>query len=371
MNRLGPGLRLALSGAAALAAAVTAWAVTAESPEAADSRARLAAMTAAEREDLLRQFGDYRTLDPADRESLRRLAAAVSADPGLKQTLDRYDTFVSGLPPWEQEELRRITDPAAKAERVGEIVRERARQESERSRPSGRSFGDFPVLAAPELDAAMRRLAESIPSITEDDRARLEALPGPQRHIEIARAARPLLEAARRQPFSSRQWPGDETISAIIESLPDERLRAYYGERSAESRRSMVLFLLLRSLIVEWQQIVEHLPREVVRSALDEMTAEERAELARRSSEELVRQAVIRHLADRDDQAGETARALRDAVGLMRELLPDRFRDRRSGGPGDGFRDGSRGGRDDDSLRDRPPGPPRPPGPDGGPPRGP
>ena len=84
-------------------------------------------LSSAERERLERNFERFEKL-PADRRAeLREMQEAVQGDPGLKNTLNEYERWLTTLSPWQRAELRKAPSHAEKRDVVQSIVAEQRR----------------------------------------------------------------------------------------------------------------------------------------------------------------------------------------------------------------------------------------------------
>ena len=117
-------IRLAAAGTVALVAAIAAWSIGGEPPDAAERRLTIANMTGAEQSQLRRRYEDFQRLSASERDAIRQMHAAVEQDPALQRTLLEYDAFVSRLDPWDQAELRQL-DPAERIRRVERLTADR------------------------------------------------------------------------------------------------------------------------------------------------------------------------------------------------------------------------------------------------------
>jgi len=148
-GRTRPGRRPARAGRAALRGwLLGAWVLLAspgglcgdEGQEA--RRARLEALSPAEKQNLLKQQGRFAKLEFAEQERLRALSRQMEEDEHgdqLREVMRRYHDWLKTLPPYQRAQLLEL--PAeARVKRVQEILAEQARRGG---RPGG-SWGEIP-----------------------------------------------------------------------------------------------------------------------------------------------------------------------------------------------------------------------------------
>src|SRR5690606_33485664 len=193
---------------------------------------------------------------------------------------------------------------------------------------------------------------ESLP-ISPAEREQMDSLESHQRHLQVMRR---IAERADKDA-RPRTWPDPDTTNEILGMLPEGRSKEWVfdDERSIEVRRGSLLAFLARSLLAEWQSVMQReIPPSAIRAALDKLPEKEQAEWARRDPGRLQR-AIAGEIEKQEGPVGEFAREFADVVRLSSRLDPfARMRFVRSPG-GDGAE--SRRGRGDDSRRG--PGPPR------------
>lgn len=322
-------IRLSAAGTVMLVAALAAWSIGGDPPDAAERRMKIAAMTETERSQLRRKLDDFERLSAADRESIQRIHDAVELDPSLLRTLLEYENFVSTLGPWEQAELRQL-ETDERIERIEHLAAERSRRTGPRH-PSWLSGRIMPGSVYPpaELEQVMQFLANAL-AVSEAEREQLQALPPHERHLAIARrTAEKIRSTADKQP-----WPDTDTVQQLLKFFPDGWLkdRLERRDQSPEELRSDTIGLLMRSLYAEWQsQAVEVIPPSELRAALDSLPERQQAELQRRDPNELLRQ-VVQAIAEGSGASRDFAKRYHEVTDLWREF--DRFaRGRRGSGP--------------------------------------
>lgn len=363
--------RLSVAGTILLTAAIAAWSIGGDPPEADQNRQRIAAMSEAERDRVRRAYDEFRRLPPSEQVAMRRLHETVESQPDLKQAFVEYEAFLATLDPAEREELRQQADSSKRVARVGELVAERD------SRGRGPWFvGRFvegPILPADRLDEALDVVLESL-SLPASEKADLRAIEHDHvRHLEIMRQAAKKIPSDRwRDPERSRErWPDDETLSAILRLYPESRFREGLlkdetdpGRREWQRvfRRSAAIGLLARSLLAEWHSVaLRMIDPDMLRDAFEQLPQGERDKLVGHPPGELVRAAIRDVLAKRDDGVGAFAREFDEVADLHAKLDPfaHGFGGRRGpggpfGGPDGGRREGGRGNGPGDGRRGGP-----------------
>jgi len=364
-------IRLTLAGTVLLMAAIAAWSIGGDPPEADQNRQRIAAMSEAERDRLRRSYEEFRRLSSSERDAVRRLHESVSSQPDLKQAFMDYETFLTTLDPAEREELRQERDPGKRIAHVEQLVSERDSR-GRGSRFAGR-FVEGPVLSSAELDEALNVMLESL-DLPASDKKSLRAIEEDHvRHLRILEQAAKKVPSDRwRNPERSQErWPDDETLVAILKLFPESRFREGLlkeeqdpGRREWQRgfRRSVAFSLLARSLLAEWHSVAMRvIDPKTLQTAFEALSQTERDKLVGRPPGELVRAAIRDVLAKRDDPIGVFAKEFDEAADLRSKLDPfaHGFGGRRGpgpsfGGPDGGRRDGGRGDGPGDGRRGGP-----------------
>ncbi|MFW6124761.1 MAG: hypothetical protein ACOC46_01325, partial [Pirellulales bacterium] len=107
----------------------------------AERQRRVQSMSAAQREQLRRNFERFQELSPAERARLRRLQEKIDADPdreALLELIEVYHEWVRTLSPPQRRELLN-TPPEARLEKVKQLVAERRRRSEREARGRGGS----------------------------------------------------------------------------------------------------------------------------------------------------------------------------------------------------------------------------------------
>ena len=372
-------LRFAIAGVASLLVALVAWSIGAESPEEAQNRERIASKSEAEREILRRRYDAFLKLPAAERDAIRKLHQATQADPGLATTLSDYESFVSQLYLWDQQELRDIKDPAKRVAHIRQLIADRAPPE-DHGRPSwlsGRGSERF-TFTPQNFDQAMT-IVEGLLNLSSKEQSGLAELDPPHRHLRVA-------EFAAKRFHSQPKWPDKPDYERLVKLLPDDEYRARLLREDhkfpEEFRRRFLAYSLMKSLVVEWDGIIRReIPPEELQQALNKMKEEEQWEVSRHDPDRLMHE-VMNQIAATDDEIGDYAKDYVKAAKLKAEFDfsfgrrppgprddrgrrgpgPERGRGPGDGGPPPSFGDG--GPRFGDG-RGGPPGPP-----DGPPPGG-
>ena len=333
--------RLALVGIASLLVAVVAWGIAPTAANTAEHRERIAAMTAAERQQLRQAAERFASLPADERAAILNLHAAVQADPALLQTLQDYELFLdAGIQPWDRQELWTIDDPTRRVERVFALD---AQQRTARETATAGQRGETAPLPPETLDTLFTLAAESL-HLPADQFQHLNTLDPPQRHLEIAQQ---VVKETEPRPYGN-PWPSSRTIETMVAALPAGPDTTRLRDAPPDFQRLGIAATLVRGLVAEWQQIATTtIPEADIRTAMNALPADERARLARRGGNELTQHAMVTMLPDRAGPIGAAASGLKESLAL-RDRVFDRFRDR--------FRRGDRGDRGDHRSGDRRPG---------------
>jgi len=336
-------VRFAIVGIAALAIALVAWSVGAESPEEARNRQAIANKSEAEREILRRRYESFLKMPSEEREAIRRLHEATQSDPGLTATLNDYESFVSHLELWDQQELREIKDPSKRVAQVRRLIADRSAADDHR-RPSwltGRGSERF-TFSPPNFDEAMS-IVEGLLSFSAKEKSELENLDKPHRHLRVA-------ESAANRFHTQPKWPDKADFERLATLLPNDGYRdMLLGEKIPdEFRRNRLAYSLMKGLVVEWEGVVrEHIPVEAFRDALGQMKEDDQWEVSRHDPDRLMYE-IMKGIANSDDEIGNYAKDFIKAAKLKAGF--DLSFGRRPGGWSTGGR-GDRGGPGPDRGR--------------------
>jgi hypothetical protein len=215
-------------------------------------RRQIQEMTAAERRRLELNFQTYRQLSDSERENYDKLHRMVEDDPSLRELMYVYAEWLKTLSPWEREELRKETDPAARVELVRQFKEEQERKHLEQGIESPGSMEAGPGrfsrfgrhLDAADLAAVFEVLEASLPP---------DLIESFKPHDGLARYVA-VLDA-----HLGRQRPGrfplfsDELTEQMIAAIADESLQEQLTRSSnIERRRNELRTLISRSLWVVW-----------------------------------------------------------------------------------------------------------------------
>lgn len=246
--------------------------------EMAERRARIAAMTAAEREQLARRYDRFMALAPEEQERLRALHRALEQDPAaseLRAVMARYHRWLSGLSTAQRAELLAM-EPDERLEKIRELrLQERAR---ERRRLS------------PEDRLAVRRWVEGLvrSRIFPQEWKQLEAMPDPQRRAELARLA-----MQRRQQTIRWLMANEESLNELREAISPQARKALDAEDTPAGRRAMLGAWIRQAFgdLYARGPIKQRLPPEpevLMRFMSEELSPQERQELTGLSEDELL-----------------------------------------------------------------------------------
>lgn len=356
------------------------------SPEEAEQRrARIAAMSAAQRQQLERNWSAFQALPPERRQAFRTLHAELSDDRQrggkLSTVMDRYSAWLATLDPWQRDELRHETDPN---QRLALVKKFKAEQEESQSHGremlptgmgspfSGWFLSRIPSLSESDLDAVMQVAADSL-SLTSQERAALGQLAPAHRHARI------LVHALRREVDKEPHrlaWPNEALSERMAASVKDEEARRWLqsSRMSSDQKRSMLFGRILKSIFVEMNEVAQSLkpPQDELEAFIRTIDPRQRDELLKLPHQEARHRLLYLYLVEKQP---EEFRDYAELKTLLEQVFPRRLHH----SPGRGDRpDGPRGprtgkgpggrleGRDNDStprrgpgtLRDRTFGPP-------------
>lgn len=283
-------------------------------------RARIEALSPAEKQELLERFKRFNRLDPAEQERLRRLRKQLDEDEQgeqLRQVMQRYYDWLKTLAPYRRAELLEL--PAdARVKRIQELLADASRRSG---RPTG-SWGETMHRAwrgGALPDSAKRPLRRPDPADMEGlfawmdsyakrhEDALLKKLPNPQRERlrnELARVTDPV----RRQELlgwiwlwwqldSPSQLPAlsDRELAELRSKLSETTRKRLEGLAPAEQWRA-ISGLITAFLLHQYssRHTGKPLPavteEELAQFFERELTAEQRDKLLNLSGEEMQRQ---------------------------------------------------------------------------------
>jgi len=177
--------------------------------------AQIARMSDSQRARILQNELQYKAASPEAKAALHTLHAALEKDRqqgsgNLTQVLQRYDSWLKTVEPYQREQLANARQPAERIALMKEIVRSERVRTARRNAPFFGPGGGDPqrrdrmlVLDEKSLNAVMQKLDElSAPKLSEEQKKELQELQGFKRHIRLLRFlkdsygsdARPLLE---------------------------------------------------------------------------------------------------------------------------------------------------------------------------------
>lgn len=343
---------------------------TIDRAEAQQRRERIAAMSAAQRQQLQRNWSAFQALPPERRRDYRVLHDQLRDDQQrggkLSAVMDRYSAWLATLDPWQRDELRNETDPD---QRLALVRKFKAEQEESQSHGremlptgmgspfSGWFLSRIPALDEADLEAVMQVAAGSLP-LSNQERAALRQLTPAQRHARI------LVHALRQQADrSSRRlaWPDDNTAAKMATVVKNEEARRWLesSRMSSDQRRYMLFGRILKSIFVEMNEVAQTLkpPRDQLEAFIRNVDPRERDELLKLPHQEARHRLLYLYLIE---QQPEEFREYAELKKLLEEVFPRRLHH----SPGHGDRsDGLRGPRHGGGPRGRTDG--RPAGPDG------
>lgn len=245
----------------------------------AQRRARVAAMTAAEREQLARRYERFMALSPEERDRLRALHRALEEDPAvdeLRAVMMRYHRWLSRLSTAQRAELLAMR-PDERLEKIRQLrAEERARQRRH--------------LSLEDRQAVVRWIEGLVRGrLSPEEWERLQALPEQQRRAELAR-----LVMQRRAQSVRLATAAEENLKVLREALSPRAREALDAEATPEGRRVLVGIWLRQAFadvyprgpFRRWEPPE---PEALMRFMNEELSPQERQELTGLSEEELLR----------------------------------------------------------------------------------
>jgi hypothetical protein len=321
---------------------------------AAERRGRIAAMSAEQKQQLLRKQQRFAEHPPAEQERLRHLHAELNTSPDqeqLQEVLERYYAWRTTLSPAERAQL----DDLPAEQRIAQIRELMNRQEEQRFRK---------LVQAKLLPEDRKAIFEWLTTFVD-------------RHHESIIAALPA-EHRPRDEYNDRQryaltW-------AMLRRWSQEDTTKEPSEAKMPRPNATEVQDLLKSLSPQASEAMKTVKDTNVRIKVAQEWI--RAAVMSRNlpvvSQEDLREFYVKELNELDREKLESLAADERQQALQRMYFENKFR--RGGGPGRGRGDGGRDegrdkdgrdkGRDGDGRGSRPPGPPGT-GPGGGPSGGP
>jgi hypothetical protein len=270
---------------AAAAAALVALACSfARAEESSAERAqRLAAMTAEQKDELLRKKQRFDDMEPPDREKLRELHVAIESSPQapqLQETLTRYHAWLNTLSSLQRSELLSLSDD----ERIGKIKELLRQQELQRFQTFA---GNLPER---DRDIIYRWVAEFIRRHQEELEERL-----PPDARDRYRAVRDEASRTRMLAFhlqwrwheGSQPLPTSEDIGQLVPSLSAEAQAHIKQVQTAEEQHQRVKELARAAIM---SHLVPRASEEELRKFYDQLPVEQRARLEGLEGEEFKRE---------------------------------------------------------------------------------
>lgn len=243
-----------------------------------ERRNRIAAMTAAEKEQLARRYERFLALSAAEQDRLRALHQALEEDPTaeeLRAVMLRYHRWLTRLPTAQRAELLAM-DPEERLEKIRQL------RAAERARQRGR-------LTAEDRQVVMRWLEQLVQArLPAEERKRLGSLPEQQRRAELARLA-----IQRRQQNLRLGTSLEENVRALREALSPRAQQALDAETTVEGRRALLAAWIRQALgdvygRGPFRRREPPDPQVLLRFMNEELTPQERQQLTGLSEEALL-----------------------------------------------------------------------------------
>lgn len=325
-----------------------------EDPQLLEQRRReIEALSAADRDKLERQLETYREMSPERRAECKRLHNDLEEDTerggNLRQVMQHYHDWLKTLSPWQREELRQAADTQTRLNLVRDFLRNEER-DSPRSRgrwrplyPISGPLADTPSLNSDDLASVSRALEAGEP-LPEPLQERLANLEGPRRMLKF-------LAFRAKTPGRGPQNESWLNVDKAVDAISDEALRDRIdGLSDPEERRRFVSALLLKSLMVQWQDETQRVvPDEnQLQEYYEKLDPGVRDELMQMSAHDFHAELRHRYMDERAPELSEIHDDLRTlAYRLWRDRRSSELFDPRRGSrrPSDEHRRGS-GGRD-------------------------
>ena len=238
-------------------------------------RAQIEQLSPSDKQRLLELSERFAVLEPAEQQRLRRLHAQLEAAPdaeALRQTMDRYQQWLSTLSALQRAELSQLPS-AARVERISQWMRER------------RAFESMPFHQYQLSQADREALAEWVEktvlaSIPEERRPDIEHLPEADRRRILGRM---LVQRLQQTDLSKARTPPPE-FNELQKRLSSGALRQMEQAQTSGQRLLLFASWLAQStgLGGSEQQLREFFERD--------MPASERQRLLAMSSEQMQRE---------------------------------------------------------------------------------
>ena len=215
---------------------------------------RVAAMSAADRAKVKRNFETYRKLDRSQRTRYQELHEALRTDPELKQVFDAYIEWLRSLSPWQCDELRQRSDPEERMQLVKQYWDEQHRtvDKQEALFPTAGTLAKFLARPTSEDVKRMMKVIEDSLTIPPQLRSAFDAMSDAERYLSILELAVRQREDPRRQPRA--EWPDQTMIDKMIDAIADPQVRQVLHRRlTAEQRRRAVMAFCLQGFANEWK----------------------------------------------------------------------------------------------------------------------
>ncbi len=203
-----------------------------------ERRAELARTTPAQKEDLHEEYDKLLTLGSDERDRLRRLDAALQADPHaerLRRIMVNYHQWLTGLSAVERVDLLSL-DATDRVERIKGIRHEQVARLARQSGDSHLQPRDMQALHAWMQDLAKKHQDELLAEMTADQRKKYDAQDEAGRQRELLN-------------FAWQQWRGrnpkaslanDAELKQLTDKLSPEAKKALESKSAPDQRQTAI-----------------------------------------------------------------------------------------------------------------------------------
>lgn len=329
---------LALALVGLITAAALPYLLRAQNPDLEVRRRRIAGMTQAEREHLLRNLDRFNAMPPAERQQLEAFSAALAEDQVhgrgmLSHTLAIYGDWLRTITPHQREALRKEQDPVKRIASIRNLVEEQRDERIEVRMGERMEFlGPIPLISRSDLEA-MCRIIESRLELYITNPQELDGYDGMSRYLKMfellareRRSVRDLLSDANRRLLLDAI--ADDQTREQLESIPDNLERPL---AVAQARRLKLGLAISQAVEVELDRELrqKRSSRENLAAYFDNLPIEEQDDLLALTPEQFREQLFSQYVENEWSQDRINMRLVRQ---FFRPQLPPGER----GGPGRG-----------------------------------
>jgi hypothetical protein len=203
---------------------------TAENARLDANRRKIAEMTEANRQKLLRNFERWQSLSSADQRQWREFSQQLETQRAtLGPVVEDYYGWLQTIPGYRRDELRKASDVQQKVSVVKEIVQEALAERLDVPEETSIDFGgrELQVLTSAELDAVITALEEGLTTAEQGSVAALDGseLVGLERHLMVIKqllrhgGIRQALDSPANRKRVYEALP--ERVQELLTSLPE------------------------------------------------------------------------------------------------------------------------------------------------------